>query len=30
VSYFGIGIYQGKTESNVGTLWRSAYQLGAA
>jgi tRNA G18 (ribose-2'-O)-methylase SpoU len=28
--YFGIGIYHGKTETNVGTLWRSAYQLGAA
>ena len=28
--YFGIGIYHTKTEVNVGTLWRSAYQLGAA
>jgi tRNA(Leu) C34 or U34 (ribose-2'-O)-methylase TrmL len=28
--YFGIGIYKPKTEANVGTLWRSAYQLGAA
>lgn len=28
--YFEIGIYQGKTISNLGTLWRSAYQLGAA
>lgn len=28
--YFEIGIYQGKTEANIGTLWRSAYQLGAA
>lgn len=27
--YFEIGIFQGKTEQNVGTLWRSAYQLGA-
>ena len=27
--YFGIGIYQPKFEENVGTLWRSAYQLGA-
>ncbi len=27
--YFGIGIYHTKTEVNVGTLWRSAYQLGA-
>jgi tRNA G18 (ribose-2'-O)-methylase SpoU len=28
--YFGIGIYHGKTACNVGTLWRSAFQLGAA
>ena len=28
--YFGIGIYNGKAESNVGTLWRSAFQLGAS
>jgi tRNA G18 (ribose-2'-O)-methylase SpoU len=28
--YFGIGIWHGKSECNVGTLWRSAYQLGAA
>jgi tRNA G18 (ribose-2'-O)-methylase SpoU len=28
--YFGIGIYRSKTPVNVGTLWRSAYQLGAA
>lgn len=28
--YFEIGIYQGKTIANLGTLWRSAYQLGAA
>lgn len=28
--YFEIGIYQPKTGENVGTLWRSAYQLGAA
>lgn len=28
--YFGIGIYHTKTSENVGTLWRSAYQLGAA
>lgn len=27
--YFGIGIYKVKTEANVGTLWRGAYQLGA-
>jgi len=28
--YFEIGIYATKTDLNVGTLWRSAYQLGAA
>lgn len=28
--YCGIGVYQGKTEHNIGTLWRSAYILGAA
>lgn len=28
--YFEIGIYNGKTTANLGTLWRSAYQLGAA
>lgn len=28
--YFGIGIYHPKSKDNVGTLWRSAYQLGAA
>lgn len=28
--YFGIGIVRGKTPENVGTLWRSAYQLGAS
>jgi tRNA G18 (ribose-2'-O)-methylase SpoU len=28
--FFEIGIYHGKTEHNIGTLWRSAYQLGAA
>lgn len=28
--YFEIGIFRGKTPANVGTLWRSAYQLGAA
>jgi len=27
--YFEIGIFRGKTALNVGTLWRSAYQLGA-
>ena len=28
--YFEVGIYRAKTPQNVGTLWRSAYQLGAA
>jgi len=28
--YFEIGIYHTKNEINVGTLWRSAYQLGAS
>ena len=28
--YFEIGVYAPKHEVNVGTLWRSAYQLGAA
>jgi len=28
--YFGIGIAGGKCAMNVGTLWRSAYQLGAS
>lgn len=28
--YFGIGIYGGKTSKNLGTLWRSAWQLGAS
>lgn len=28
--YFEIGIYHGKNVRNLGTLWRSAYQLGAA
>ena len=28
--YFGIGIYHTKTEINVGTLWRSAHNFGAA
>lgn len=27
--YFGIGIYNGKDTSNIGTLWRSATILGA-
>ena len=29
-SYFGIGIVNGKHDINLGTLWRGAYQLGAA
>eukprot|EP01062_Namystynia_karyoxenos_P040657 TRINITY_DN29627_c0_g1_i2.p1 TRINITY_DN29627_c0_g1~~TRINITY_DN29627_c0_g1_i2.p1 ORF type:complete len:417 (+),score=95.46 TRINITY_DN29627_c0_g1_i2:62-1252(+) len=28
--FFGIGIVRGKTESNHGLLWRTAYQLGAS
>ena len=28
--YFEIGIYQTKTKENVGTLFRTAYQLGAS
>jgi tRNA G18 (ribose-2'-O)-methylase SpoU len=28
--YCAIGVYQGKTHHNLGTLWRSAYILGAA
>ena len=28
--YFEIGIYNIKTAINIGTLWRSAYQLGAS
>ena len=28
--YFEIGIFHTKTEQNVGTLWRSAVQFGAA
>nr|NQU90779.1 RNA methyltransferase [Bacteroidota bacterium] len=28
--FFEIGIYNVKSAGNVGTLWRSAYQLGAA
>lgn len=27
--YFEIGIFNGKFADNVGTLWRTAYQLGA-
>lgn len=28
--FFEIGIYRGKTKENLGTLWRSAIQLGAS
>lgn len=28
--FFEIGILRGKTPANVGTLWRSAFQMGAA
>lgn len=28
--YFGIGILNPKTEENIGTLWRSAYSMGAS
>lgn len=28
--YFGIGVERSKTEANVGTLWRSAFSLGAS
>lgn len=28
--FFGIGIFRGKVEMNHGTLWRTAYQLGAS
>lgn len=28
--FFEIGIFHGKTPMNMGTLWRSAYQMGAA
>lgn len=27
--YFAIGIYEPKTETNIGTLWRSAHNFGA-
>jgi tRNA G18 (ribose-2'-O)-methylase SpoU len=27
--FFGIGVYQPKTSHNIGTLWRTAYILGA-
>eukprot|EP00051_Salpingoeca_urceolata_P004367 m.64492 g.64492 ORF g.64492 m.64492 type:complete len:335 (+) comp13595_c0_seq3:65-1069(+) len=28
--FFGIGIYRNKSEANHGTLWRTAYQMGAS
>ena len=28
--FFAVGVYHPKTEQNIGTLWRTAYQLGAA
>lgn len=30
MGYFEIGIYQPRNDLNIGTLWRSAHQLGAA
>jgi len=30
LGYFGIGVLGAKQQANVGTLWRSAYQLGAS
>lgn len=30
MGYFEIGIYHSKIEINIGTLWRSAFQLGAS
>jgi len=30
MGYFAIGIQNGKTEANVGTLWRSAHAFGAS
>lgn len=30
MGYFEVGIFHTKDEQNVGTLWRSAWQLGAA
>lgn len=29
-SFFGIGIYKPKTSHNIGTLWRTAFTLGAS
>jgi tRNA G18 (ribose-2'-O)-methylase SpoU len=30
MSYFEVGVYNALNQVNIGTLWRSAYQLGAA
>ena len=30
VGFFAVGVYNSKSADNVGTLWRSAFQLGAA
>jgi tRNA G18 (ribose-2'-O)-methylase SpoU len=30
MGYFEVGIFHPRTDENVGTLWRTAYQLGAA
>jgi tRNA G18 (ribose-2'-O)-methylase SpoU len=30
MGYFEIGVFHSKKEVNIGTLWRSAYQLGAS
>lgn len=30
LGYFGVGVMGAKTRGNVGTVWRSAYQLGAS
>ncbi len=30
MAYFEIGVYYPRSSANIGTLWRSAYQLGAA
>jgi tRNA G18 (ribose-2'-O)-methylase SpoU len=30
MAYFEIGIFQPRNDENIGTLWRSAWQLGAA
>ncbi len=30
MGYFEIGIFQPRTSENIGTLWRTAWQLGAA